>query len=128
MEVVEKLIQAGADVNEQDWRGVSPLHAASLKGHLQVVVKLIQTGGAVKMLIGDGWNPLPLASNYGHVEVITALLAAGADKTIKDGFGRTPHDRAKNQYVLQECPGVRMYFLNIRGGPKCPIFVPYLLA
>ena len=42
------------------------------------------------MLIEDGWNPLPLASNYGHVEVITALLAAGADKTIKDGFGRTP--------------------------------------
>jgi len=40
---------------------------------------------------------VPNASGFGQVEVITALLAAGADKTIKNKWGKTPHDVAENQ-------------------------------
>ena len=68
VEVVNILIQAGAEVNTQ-----------------------------VKEGIFKGWTPLHLASLNGHVEVITALLAGGADKTLKDDCGKTPYDVAYNQ-------------------------------
>ena len=44
MEVVEKLIQAGADVNEQDWRGANPLHYASGYGRVEVITALLAAG------------------------------------------------------------------------------------
>ena len=95
------MIQAGGDVNEQTEDGSTTLHAASENGHAEVVNILIQAGAEVNTQIKDGlWKgntPIHFASRHGHVEVITALLAAGADKTIKDKWGRTPHDYAKNQ-------------------------------
>ena len=97
---VNRLIQAGGDVNEQTEDGSTTLHAASENGHAEVVNILIQAGAEVNTQIKDGlWKgatPLHRASSEGHVEVITALLAAGADKTLKDGWDRTPHDVARN--------------------------------
>ena len=61
--------------------------------------KLIQAGGEVNCQSVSGNTPLHFASMHGHVEVITALLVAGADKRIKDIYGRTPHDVAKNQDI-----------------------------
>ena len=93
---VNRLIQAGGDVNEQTQYGSTTLHAASENGHVEVVKILIQAGGNVNtQRSSDGWTPLHWASSRGHVEVITALLAAGADKTVKDRGGNTPHDVAR---------------------------------
>ena len=100
LEDVNSLIlqsQAGGDVNIEDVLGSTPLHWASLNGHVEVVNRLIKTGGEVNTQRRDGQTPLHSASKNGCVEVITALLAAGADKTIKDEDGKTPHDVAKNK-------------------------------
>ena len=95
---MNKLIQAGEDVNGTHESGLTPLHYASWKGHVEVVNRLIQAGGEVNtQRSSDGRTPLHRASEEGHVEVITTLLAAGADKTIKNRYGKTPHDVAKNQ-------------------------------
>ena len=96
---VNRLIQAGGDVNEEDGDGVTPLRLASGRGHVEVAKSLIQAGGEVNCQTGFGSTPLHWASKNGHVEVITALLAAGADKTINSNSGRTPHDVAKNQDI-----------------------------
>ena len=104
---MEKLIQAGGDVNEQNGIGWTPLHYAShyasREGHVDVVNILIQAGGEVNQKDKWGWTPLHFASMCGHVEVITALLAAGADKTIKNEDGHTPHDLADgNQDIMDD--------------------------
>ena len=65
--------------------------------HQKMAKKFIQAGGDVNEQNGSGRTPLHVASLNGKVEIITALLAAGADKTIKNRYGETPHDRAKNQ-------------------------------
>ena len=71
-----------------------------------MVKKLIQAGGEVnEQDEEDGSTPLHDASENGHVEVITALLAAGADKTIKNVYGKTPHDEAKNQDCMNALAG-----------------------
>ena len=99
MEIVNRLIRAGGEVNAPDkLYGYTPLHFASVKGHVEVVNRLIHAGGDVnKKQHGTGRVPLHWASVNGQVEVITALLVAGADNTIKTRYGKTPHNVAKNQ-------------------------------
>ena len=58
MEAVERLIQAGGDVNEKDVNGDTLLHYASRNGHVEVVNVLIQAGGDVNKENQKGYTHL----------------------------------------------------------------------
>ncbi|KAL8287025.1 hypothetical protein RQP46_004031 [Phenoliferia psychrophenolica] len=65
LEVVERLLQAGAPVDtkmDDDW---TALHYASRKGHLEVFECLLQAGATVDAKAVDGWTALHLASLNG---------------------------------------------------------------
>ncbi|KAN0118629.1 Ankyrin repeat-containing domain protein, partial [Russula decolorans] len=68
------IIAHAEDVNAEcrDYR--TPLHAASLEGHVDVARVLLDHGADIDAPDMDDWTPLHLASNYGHLKVVQLLL------------------------------------------------------
>ena len=89
LETVNELIAEGADVNQVNTNGVTPLWIASDIGHVEVAKALLGAGADVnKAKTRTGSTPLYLASQNGHVEVVEALIKAGANvnqETTNDG-------------------------------------------
>jgi cytohesin len=78
-ETVQRLLEAGANVNHQNKDGVSPLHAASQEGHSDVVDILLEAGADVHQATTESGDvPLGIAAQEGHTETVQRLLAAGA--------------------------------------------------
>ncbi|KAK6315459.1 hypothetical protein J4Q44_G00149880, partial [Coregonus suidteri] len=95
-EVVELLLEAGADVDESAGPdaatspAVTPLLAAAAMGHTKTVGRVLFWGAAVDSIDGEGRTALSLAAARGSVEVVSALLDRGLDETHKDDLGWTP--------------------------------------
>jgi uncharacterized protein len=96
VKIVDRLLKAGAEVNTLDNRGISALHWAVSRNHLQVVDLLISAPG-IDINNQDRWpedevggqSAMMLAARKGSVEIVTSLISAGADLTISDHKGRT---------------------------------------
>jgi ankyrin repeat protein len=68
-----------AHVNATTAKGVTPLHVASLQGHVEAVALLVKAGADVDARSVDQRTPLHSAILRGHTSVVQALLAAGSD-------------------------------------------------
>jgi len=94
--VVTLLIEAGADVNAVDDRGMTPLMAATLyERDRQNLILLLEAGADVNAVFEDGSTALHSAATKTPANVFL-LLAAGADGTIKTNDGDTPFDLIKD--------------------------------
>ena len=100
-EIVEFLIQHGADVNAKDeWgRGYTPLQRAALTGQTEMVKLLLAAGADINARDDNGQTALHLPldmrnSNFKGYwlskDTIELLLIEGADVNSKDKNGRTP--------------------------------------
>lgn len=95
---VSNAIKNGANINEQDKNGNTPLNKASQNGHLEIVKFLIKYGADVNKSGNDGWTPLHGASHNGHLEIVKFLVKNGADINRKTTISeRTPSYIAKFQ-------------------------------
>jgi ankyrin repeat protein len=75
---VRRLLRAGADVNGKgSILGETPLHEASLEGHVQVVQVLMEHGADIEAQDCDGFTPLHCAVFFGHLAVFNELLSPG---------------------------------------------------
>ena len=88
--VVQELIKAGVNVNENDGYGYTPLRFAILNGKPEVAQVLIKAGADVNENNGWGYTPLLHAIYNGKLEVAQVLIEAGADVNVKDKDGNTP--------------------------------------
>ena len=88
----EMLLTAGANVNERDQEGRTPLSWAAEGGHQTMVKLLLETGKAdVDSKDRNGRTPLSLAAEGGHEAVVKQLLQTGmADVGSEDYDDRTP--------------------------------------
>lgn len=77
LDTVEKLIDAGADVNQSDGCQ-KPLTTACIWGHLSVIKVMIKAGASVNQSIGKE-TPLTAACAAGHLNVVQELIKGGAD-------------------------------------------------
>ena len=63
IEIVEALIQAGADLNHRDENGYSMLDIACIQGRDEIVAMLLDKGADPAAAGPDGWAPIQRAAN-----------------------------------------------------------------
>lgn len=82
LEMVQKLLQAGADPNvaSKNPLGVLPLHSAMANGSKEIARVLIDAGTDLNAASAEGWTPLHYAKHNGDVETEQYLRAKGAVK------------------------------------------------
>ena len=73
-DVVQVLIDAGADIETKDVEGYSPLHFACRSGSLDSVKLLVRAGAGVRVTNNYGGTCLAIAAYHGHIETVRYLL------------------------------------------------------
>lgn len=79
IDVVNALIDAGANVNLLIDNDIRPLFVAAENGHLDVVKALIKANANLNLGIANGATPLFVAAQKGHLAIVNELIAAGAN-------------------------------------------------
>ena len=74
-DVVEVLIDAGADIDVTNENGRSPLLLASMSGHLDIVKMLVEAGAGVCVTDNKGDTCLIVAAVFGHIETVRYLTS-----------------------------------------------------
>lgn len=93
-DIVEILLNAGANQDARTKVERTALHLAAQYGHLPVVDMLISYWSDVNAVDMLKMSPLHWATDKGHVNVVERLLQAGADVSLKSKFHLTPRDIA----------------------------------
>ena len=70
---LKKLIQDGANVNQSDDIGYTPLHAAAENGRIENAKILLQFGANANAKTADGTTALDLARYNGYAELVSLL-------------------------------------------------------
>ena len=97
IKLIETLLDTGADVNEQDEMGETPLHKALATQYPKEIVSLlIKHGADVNIKDKEGRLPIHkvLSSQNPDIRLLTLLLENGADVNAKDKNGETPLQKA----------------------------------
>ena len=84
-----RLLSGGADVNDVNEEGLTPLAAASQNGHVVIVDMLLAAEANANAADDTGHTALHRASFKGHLVIVQHLLASGADAHAVDNKGFT---------------------------------------
>jgi ankyrin repeat protein len=87
---VKLLLNKGADVKAAASDGQTPLHWASMNGHLEVAQLLLERGADIDVPDSLRRMPLHRASANGHLEIVQLLLKNRAGVNVADGHRWTP--------------------------------------
>lgn len=103
LEVLDTALNNGASPSNitSPYDGTALIAAAHL-GHHEVVKRLIDAGAPLDHINNINWTALIEAVVLGdggpnHIQTARHLINAGADKSITDGYGRTPLDLARER-------------------------------
>ena len=94
---VEVLLKAGANFDEANKKGVTPLSVAATKGCTEIIEPLIRYGAKVDMINNSGSTALIQASHFGHVAAVEMLIQRGADADKENNKGTTALMRASQE-------------------------------
>ncbi|XP_030025726.2 LOW QUALITY PROTEIN: protein phosphatase 1 regulatory subunit 12B [Manduca sexta] len=90
VEVVQLLLQHGADPNKQDnLHGNTAAHEAAWKGYSRCVSLLAHGGAELRARNAGGFAPLHLACQNGHNQSCREILLAGAPPDLQNNYGDT---------------------------------------
>ena len=88
---IRTLLERGADVNGSQGDGMTALHWAAERGHVEMTRTLLFAGAFPDASTRNGqYTPLHLAARAGWAEVVRALLEGGADPELRSTTGTTP--------------------------------------
>ena len=96
-EVVQALVDSGANINLTERSGINLLHWAAITNRSSVIPVLVKSGVPLNATDELGYTPLMYAASVdeGDTETLKALLAAGADRSIRNGEKRTALEQAR---------------------------------
>ncbi|XP_075903282.1 uncharacterized protein LOC142902256 [Nelusetta ayraudi] len=96
---VKALLQAGININIQDYAGWTALHEASAGGDSELVRELLEAGANVHARSNEGITPLHDAVHDGHYEVVKLLLQYGSYVSAKTLRGLSAMDLAEEENI-----------------------------
>ena len=85
-----ELVARGADVNQTQADGTTPLHWAVYRFDRELVQTLLKKGARVNLVNRYGSSPLSEAVRVANLEIAGMLLEAGADPNVTNEDGQTP--------------------------------------
>ncbi|XP_078600101.1 uncharacterized protein LOC144875153 [Branchiostoma floridae x Branchiostoma japonicum] len=112
-EVVEVLIDIGADPHTRDKQGDTALHWAAYHGHVKVVELLLSKGLDSNAKGCNGITAVHRAAERGQAQTLQVLLAAGGSPNVTSEDGETPLHIA-----LLRNPDVTQLLLEKGGNPS----------
>ena len=90
LKTVETFLETAPQwVNDQGYRGCTPLVLAAWNGHLHLVKKLLDLGADIHARQEDHNTALMLAAVEGHMDIVRLLLAKGANANDASNIGVT---------------------------------------
>ncbi|XP_041474154.1 transient receptor potential cation channel subfamily A member 1-like [Lytechinus variegatus] len=90
LELVEILLQNGANVNDQKSNGACPLHEAAVTGADDIARALLRYGASIMMEDDEGMTSLHRAAMHDRCGMISLLIKEGAEIEHRDDYGFTP--------------------------------------
>ncbi|HKR11862.1 MAG TPA: ankyrin repeat domain-containing protein [Pyrinomonadaceae bacterium] len=107
---VRELVEAGAEVNQQDKQGWTPLSWAAGKGELEIVESLLQHGADPFLVGRDLRTPQMIAVAAGRAEVVKALRRAEAER--QDGDAKQSERKFCSAFYVKELRGYSAWTEN----------------
>ncbi len=96
-DIVQLLLENGANVNLVDDENDTPLHCACLHGHFTIAQSLLEHGTNVNVVGGDGDTPLHYACAKGYFYLVRLLLKHKANIHVTNDIQETPlHKASRN--------------------------------
>ncbi len=100
-EIVDLLLKADANIDDNGARHGTALHEAALNGHFDVVELLIDRKADLNLSDHCGATALHQAAASGDERIVSLLLENGADPTVRNKAGKTALDIAE-RYEIEE--------------------------
>uniref|UniRef100_A0A182YKR1 Uncharacterized protein n=1 Tax=Anopheles stephensi TaxID=30069 RepID=A0A182YKR1_ANOST len=105
LDVIERLLQKGANVNARDKRGqhsllklVSGYRSAQWYGHtLKSIELLLDRGADINVQDENGNSALHVAFAGMHLDLVQLLMVRGANRTLKNNANKLPHQMVDKQ-------------------------------
>jgi CubicO group peptidase (beta-lactamase class C family) len=91
-DAIRQFVEAGADLNQKDAYGSTPLTIAITFGKSEVAETLIGAGADLEITNNEGSTSLLLAALFGRTEIVKSLLDNGADRFARNNDGSTAYD------------------------------------
>lgn len=108
--LLDIMFPQGAEIHQQFWDDMTPLHIAAFAGHYPITERLLTAGAKIDSRTDcKRLTPLHVAAEQGHAQIVKILLDNGADPHARSQSGSTPLYRSLRGgslevlYMLRGC-------------------------